>query len=376
MAVIQPRHPVLSALTPAYSAAASLPRRLFACLPFHAASSTSATRRAASAACGAVAPRRKNLSSTISELPAGGSAMRRRWRASPPSPFRPHTKTCGSAPALAVTSQATGRDARGRKQYRYHAEWSRARDDHKHSRMQSFGKSLVRLRTAVRRDLRLTRPAARKGARAGGAAPRCDTGARRQRRVRAQQRQLRPDYPARSPCEVPGTRQGAAAVSAARAAPSTTCSSRIARLAKLVRRCQELPGQALFQYLDDDGKRRAVDSGQVNDYLRERMGGEFSAKDFRTWHATLHALTLLAGDCPCPRSRSEAALRRCMNAVIKEVAAGLRNTPAVCRKSYINPAVFSAWQIRQPAAAGRARRCPRVAVAAPPIGFLKPLRIS
>ena len=66
-----------------------------------------------------------------------------------------------------------------------------------------------------------------------------------------------------------------------------------ARLARLVRRCQELPGQALFQYVDDEGGRRAIDSGQVNDYLRERMGDEFTAKDFRTWHATLHALTLL-----------------------------------------------------------------------------------
>ncbi|MBC8025995.1 MAG: DNA topoisomerase IB, partial [Steroidobacteraceae bacterium] len=116
-----------------------------------------------------------------------------------------------------------------------------------------------------------------------------------------------------------------------------------ARLAKLVRRCQELPGQALFQYVDDAGKRRAVGSGQVNDYLRERMGGEFTAKDFRTWHATLHALTLL-DSLPLPERRSDAALRRCMNSVIREVATGLRNTPAVCRKSYINPAVFDAWQ--------------------------------
>ena len=69
-----------------------------------------------------------------------------------------------------------------------------------------------------------------------------------------------------------------------------------ARLAKLVRRCQELPGQALFQYVDEEGSRHAIDSGQVNDYLRERMGEDFTAKDFRTWHATLHALTLLESD--------------------------------------------------------------------------------
>ncbi len=116
-----------------------------------------------------------------------------------------------------------------------------------------------------------------------------------------------------------------------------------ARLAQLVRRCQELPGQALFQYVDEQGGRHAIDSGQVNDYLRERMGGEFTAKDFRTWHATLHALTLL-DNVPVPERRTDAAMRRCINSVVKEVAAGLRNTPAVCRKSYINPAVFTAWQ--------------------------------
>jgi DNA topoisomerase-1 len=110
-----------------------------------------------------------------------------------------------------------------------------------------------------------------------------------------------------------------------------------------VRRCQELPGQALFQYVDDEGARRAIDSGQVNDYLRERMGEEFTAKDFRTWHATLHALKLI-GKVPVPEKPSERALRACINEVVKEVAAGLRNTPAVCRKSYINPAVFIAWQ--------------------------------
>jgi DNA topoisomerase I len=127
-----------------------------------------------------------------------------------------------------------------------------------------------------------------------------------------------------------------------------------ARLAKLVRKCQELPGQKLFQYLDDDGQRHAIDSSMVNDYLRARMGGEFTAKDFRTWHATLHALTLL-GDVPVPEKPSEAAFRRCINGVVKDVATGLRNTPAVCRKSYINPAVFVAWQngaLRRKAARG------------------------
>jgi DNA topoisomerase IB len=116
-----------------------------------------------------------------------------------------------------------------------------------------------------------------------------------------------------------------------------------------------LPGQALFQYVDENGARHAIDSGQVNDYLREHMGGDFTAKDFRTWHATVHALSLLSAT-PLPERRRERAMRQCINAVIKDVATGLRNTPAVCRKSYINPAVFVAWQngrLRHQAARGR-----------------------
>jgi DNA topoisomerase-1 len=238
--------------------------------------------------------------------------------------------------------QATGRDARGRKQYRYHPDWSRARDDHKHSRMLSFGKALGRLRTRVRRDLKLPGLPREKvlalvvrlldatQLRVGNAEYARSNGSFGLTTLR--DRHAR--FPARGKALLRFRGKGGAEHDV-----------RIddARLAQLVRRCQELPGQALFQYVDDAGHRHAIDSGQVNEYLRERMGGEFTAKDFRTWHATLHALTLL-GKLPLPARRSEAALRRCMNAVVREVATGLRNTPAVCRKSYINPAVFIAWQ--------------------------------
>jgi DNA topoisomerase IB len=238
--------------------------------------------------------------------------------------------------------QATGRDARGRKQYRYHPEWSRAAGDHKHSRMASFGKALVPMRAALRRDLKLpglprekvlallvklldatqVRVGNEEYARSNGS---FGLTTLRDRHAR---------FPSRGKVLLQFRGKGGA---------QHDVLVDDARLARLVRSCQELPGQALFQYLDDAGKRRAVGSGQVNDYLRERMGGEFTAKDFRTWHATLHALTLLDA-MPLPERRSDAALRRCMNSVVKDVAAGLRNTPAVCRKSYINPAVFEAWQ--------------------------------
>ena len=238
--------------------------------------------------------------------------------------------------------QATGRDARGRKQYRYHPDWRVARDDHKHSRMRDFGKSLGRLRAALRRDLKLPGLPREKvlalvvklldstQVRVGNAEYARDNGSfglttLRDRHVR---------YPGRGRVLLRFRGKGGAEHDVLIEDP---------RLAKLVRRCQQLPGQALFQYLDDEGKRHSVGSGQVNDYLRERMGGEFTAKDFRTWHATLHALTLL-GRMPLPERRTERALRQCINTVVKEVASGLRNTPAVCRKSYINPAVFTAWQ--------------------------------
>jgi DNA topoisomerase I len=238
--------------------------------------------------------------------------------------------------------QATGRDARGRKQYRYHPDWRSARDDHKHSRMLSFGKALRRLRGAVRRDLK--RPGLPREkvlalvvklldatqVRVGNAEYARSNGSFGLTTLR--DRHAR--FPGRGKALLQFRGKGGAEHDVLVDDP---------RLARLVRRCQELPGQALFQYVDDDGKRHAIDSTQVNHYLRERMGGEFTAKDFRTWHATLHALTLL-DKVPLPEKRSEAALRRCVNAVIKDVATGLRNTPAVCRKSYINPAVFVAWQ--------------------------------
>ena len=246
--------------------------------------------------------------------------------------------------------QATGRDARGRKQYRYHPVFRSARDDHKHSRMFDFGTALDRLRAAVRRDL--GRPGL----------PREKVLALVVKLLDATQVRVGNEEYARSNGSFGLTtlrdrharfpRRGTVLLhfrgkgGAEHDVPVVD-----ARLARLVRRCQELPGQALFQYVDEDGGRHPIDSGQVNDYLRARMGGEFTAKDFRTWHATLHALTLLT-DVPLPEKRSDAALRRCMNAVVKDVAAGLRNTPAVCRKSYINPAVFIAWQ------SGKLRRSP------------------
>jgi len=126
-----------------------------------------------------------------------------------------------------------------------------------------------------------------------------------------------------------------------------------------VRRIQQLPGQQLFQYVDDDGAAQPVDSGTVNDYLREAMGEDFTAKDFRTWGGTLIALHLLAAQ-DVPRKDDGSVNRRVAtalcNTVVTRVAGALRNTPTVCRKSYIDPIVFDAWEDgRLLRAAGNAR---------------------
>jgi DNA topoisomerase-1 len=112
------------------------------------------------------------------------------------------------------------------------------------------------------------------------------------------------------------------------------------RLVRIISRCQELPGQELFQYLDDDQQRHSIESEDVNAYLREISGGDFSAKDFRTWNGTVLAMRYLQ---LCPSAETPTAGKREVSAAIKRVAAELGNTPAVCRKAYVHPVVVDAY---------------------------------
>jgi DNA topoisomerase-1 len=112
------------------------------------------------------------------------------------------------------------------------------------------------------------------------------------------------------------------------------------RLAKVVRHCRDLPGQDLFQYLDANGDQRTIGSADVNDYIREAAGEEFTAKVFRTWEGTVAAAKLLAAE---PVPESAAAARRTVTAVIEQVADILGNTPAVCRSSYVDPGVVESF---------------------------------
>jgi DNA topoisomerase I len=238
--------------------------------------------------------------------------------------------------------QATGRDARGRKQYRYHPKWRLFRDGAKFERMPAFGEALPHLRRRLRRDL------AQKGlprekvlavivslldatrVRIGSAEYARDNDSYGLTTLRNRHVQFVRDGRLLFRFRGKGGAEHEIAVDDR-------------RLARLVRRCHELPGQRLFQYVDEAGERHPIDSDQVNLYLKEAMGDDFTAKDFRTWGATLRAIAIMHST-PLPDPGSERELNACIGAAVRQVAVDLRNTPAVCRKSYINPLVFDAWR--------------------------------
>jgi DNA topoisomerase-1 len=237
--------------------------------------------------------------------------------------------------------QATGRDAAGRKQYRYHPRWREQRDLAKFDRMIDFGSALPKLRRRLRHDLAL-RGLPREKVLAVIVSMLDSTRARIGNPEYARQNSF--GLSTLRNRHVQFVRDGRALLRfRGKGGVRHDIVVNDRRLAGIVKRCQELPGQALFQYVGDDGKRCPVDSGEVNDYLRETMGGEFTAKDFRTWGATTKAVVLLSR-LRDARGRSERACKGEIARVVERVARELHNTPAVCRNSYINPAVFEAWR--------------------------------
>ena len=238
--------------------------------------------------------------------------------------------------------QATGQDARGRKQYRYHPEWRQVRDNAKFDRMVSFGDALPKLRRKLTRNLSL--PGLPRDKVLAAVVTLLDT-----TRIRIGNAEYARDNKSFGLTtlrnrHVTFAGDGRAVLNfRGKGGIQHEIPIDDKRIARIIQDCQELPGQHLFQYLADGGGRCPVGSAQVNDYLREAMGDDFTAKDFRTWGATLRALMLLAR-VPREPDASERALKRAVAGVVKQVAAELRNTPAVCRKSYINPVVFDAWR--------------------------------
>lgn len=271
--------------------------------------------------------------------------------------------------------QATGRDAAGRKQYRYHPDWSAVRSLSKFEHIVEFGEALPRIRRRIDRDLR------RKGL--------------DRRRVLAAVARLldttlirvgNDEYMKRHQSFGLTTMRGRHVGVNGRTIRFTfvgksgqphdiTTDDR--KLAKIVRKCDELPGRDLFKYVDDEGVVRDVTSGDVNDYLREISGMEITAKDFRTWGGTVLAAMHLAG---CGPATSKTQCNRNIVATVKEVAAQLGNRPATCRKYYIHPAMFEAYRdgelerIMQGSSDIESREVPRQSLSSEEAAVLRALR--
>src|SRR5262245_43110207 len=234
--------------------------------------------------------------------------------------------------------QATGRDARGRKQYRYHAKWREIRDASKYGRLIDFGRALPRIRRRTDADLR------RSGL------PRAKVLAAVIRPLEKTFIRVGNEEYARDNHSYGLTtmRDGHVKVSGSKVRFIFRGKSGVShelelddrRLARIVRQCRDLPGQELFQYRDDSGRVVDVGSSDVNEYLKTLTGEDFTSKDFRPWAGTLLAAALLRD---FEKVDPEARKKKNIVAAIEEVAKQLGNTRAVCRKCYVHPAVIDAY---------------------------------
>lgn len=234
--------------------------------------------------------------------------------------------------------QVTARDARGRKQYRYHPQWRAVRDEAKYGHLLQFGPALPLIRDAIHKAL-------------------AKPGLSREKVLAAvisllESTHIRvgnEEY-ARSNnsfglttlknrhVQIKGT--SIAFEFRGKSGVKHAVSLRDARLSRIIRHMRELPGQELFQYLDEDGNRHAIDSSDVNDYLRNIAGDSYTAKDFRTWSGTLYAARALQELGP---AESDAEAKKNIVNAIAQVAKKLGNTPAICRKCYVHPDVLQAY---------------------------------
>ena len=234
--------------------------------------------------------------------------------------------------------QATGRDARKRKQSRYHPRWREVRDETKYERMKLFGEALPRMRKRVEEDL---------------AVP----GLPREKVLATIVRLLETTF-IRVGNEEYARDNGSYGLTTMRDKHADIKGATVhfkfkgksgklhnidvedRRLARIVKKCQDVPGYELFQYIDEDGSHKSVDASDVNDYLREISGEPFTAKDFRTWAGTVLACTMLR---EFEAFESQTQGKKNVVAAVKSVAERLGNTPSVCRKCYVHPAVIETY---------------------------------
>ena len=233
---------------------------------------------------------------------------------------------------------ATGRDARGRKQYRYHPRWREVRDCAKFERMLAFGMALPRIRKAV--DGYLGRPGLSRERVLALVVRLLETTLIRvgNSEYARENRTFGLTTLRRRHLSIEGGKLRFAFKGKGGKTHNVTVRSR--RLARLVGRLQELPGQELFCFVDEEGRTQAVDSADVNAFLRDIAGGDFTAKDFRTFAATVLAAWALQ---ELSAFDSEAAAKRNVTAAIERVAGRLGHTPAICRKSYVHPEIVGAY---------------------------------
>ena len=263
--------------------------------------------------------------------------------------------------------QATGRDARGRKQYRYHPRWRELRDADKFDHLMEFAKALPRIRRQVRADI-------------------CAQGLPR-RKVLALLVELLERTCIRVGNERYAEENDSFGLTTMRNRHVKVEGARIEfqfrgksgkfhrialddpTLARIVRRIRELPGQELFQYLDDSGEVQSIGSSDVNEYLKEIAGAEVSTKDFRTWAGSVYVASLL-------RRRGHVGITH-VAAAVREASLQLGNTPAICRKSYVHPRVLDprTWRTRgarRPARSPRGLRAEESAF----LAIIRPLRTA
>ena len=234
--------------------------------------------------------------------------------------------------------QATGRDARGRKQSRYHPRWREVRDETKYHRMMLFGAALPEIRKRVEQDLSLPGMPREKVLaaivrllettfiRVGNSEYAKENGSYglttlRNKHVSVKGSTVTFDFKGKSGRE-------------------HTIDLHDRRLAAIIKRCHDLPGYELFQYIDPEGNRHSIEASDVNDYLRQITSEDFTAKDFRTWAGTVLACAMLREFEP---TETQTQAKRNVVDAIKRVAARLGNTPSVCRKCYVHPAVLETY---------------------------------
>ena len=236
--------------------------------------------------------------------------------------------------------QATGRDAKGRKQHRYHERWRAVRDENKYGRLARFARALPAVRKRVAADL-------------------ASKGMTREHVLAMVVRLLETTY-IRIGNEEYARNNGSYGLTTLTDDHVEIRGARIRfafrgksgkdheielndkRLAALVKRSRDLPGEELFQYIDEDGEPQPIDSGDVNEYIREIAGEEFTAKDFRTWAGTMLAVRALTA--ACKESDASTITKAAITEAVKETAGHLGNTPTVCRKCYIHPIILEAFQ--------------------------------